>query len=147
MRKYLFSWLLLCAGMLAAWQGAACAQEARIGSRDAAAIQAVIRAQLDAFAGDDANRAFAYATPGIRRVFGSAENFLIMVKHSYPVVYRPASVIFLRPEADAGEVLQPVRMTDADGLVWLALYSMQHQTDGAWLTNGCRLVRSRGQVT
>jgi len=131
----------------AALAGPAGAQEAQVGGADARAIEQVIRAQLDAFASDDAGKAFSYAAPGIRRAFGTPENFIAMVRHSYPVVYRPAAVNFLKPEIVDRQVLQPVRMTDNDGTLWIAIYTMQRQPGGVWLTNGCRLGRTQGQVT
>jgi len=108
---------------------------------DARAVRAVIEAQLDAFRHDDAARAFALATPGIRATFGDAETFMHMVRQSYAVVYRPSSVAFEAPVAAEGGVLQPVRFTDAEGRLWLAVYPMQRQSDGGWLTNGCQLAR------
>ena len=69
---------------------------------DARKVRAVVQAQLDAFAHDDAARAFSYAAPNIRAMFGSAERFRARVRHAYPVVYRPASVAFLVPGAAPG---------------------------------------------
>ena len=123
------------------------AQEPALPAADAQAIEAVIRAQLAAFAKDDARKAFSYAAPGIRRMFRTPENFLAMVRTGYPVVYRPAAVIFLRPSGGTGTVIQPVRMADGEGTLWIAVYLMQRQADGSWLTNGCRLKHSEGQVT
>jgi hypothetical protein len=145
MRNFVLSLLLLVSG--AAFAPAALAQERAVSAADAKAIEMVIRAQLDAFAHDDADKAFSYAAPGIRNVFGSAANFISMVKKGYPVVYRPASVIFLKPVPDDDAVIQPVRMTDADGRIWIAVYLMERQAAGGWLTNGCQLGRSEGQVT
>lgn len=113
---------------------------------DAAAIRKVIELQLDAFGKDDAPRAFSYATEGIREVFGSPERFMAMVKSDYPVVYRPASVAFESPEVAAGEILQTVRMTDAAGNPWIAVYPMQRGADGNWRINGCRLGRIFGRA-
>ena len=144
MRARWISWLL-CTALLAAWQGMVLAQE--VAAPDARAVQRVIRAQLDAFASDDADKAFSYASPDIRRLFRTADNFLAMVRNGYAVVYRPASVVFLKPGRDGDQIVQPVQMTDGAGLVWIALYSMQRQDGGAWLTNGCRLGRSEGRVT
>ena len=45
----------------------------------------------------------------------TAENFIRMVRASYPVVYRPHSVKFETFEIVDDQVFQPVRMTDADG--------------------------------
>jgi hypothetical protein len=114
---------------------------------DARAVRAVIQAQLDAFRRDDAARAFSLATPGIRATFGDAESFMDMVRRSYAVVYRPSSVAFEAPVVIRGELVQPVRLTDAEGRAWLAIYPMQRQSDGRWLTNGCQLMPLRGTQT
>ena len=132
--------LILCAG-------AARAQEAPVSKGDAGAIEKVIRAQLEAFAADDAVKAFSYAAPGIRQSFGTPDNFMQMVRIGYPVVYRPAAVAFLKPSVVGSEVYQPVQMTDREGQLWIALYNMQRQPGGNWLTGGCRLMRSEGKVT
>ena len=130
--------LLAVAPLLVAAQGA-------VSPEDARAVREVIEAQIDAFRKDDAARAFSLATPGIREKFGSPENFMDMVRSSYAVVYRPASVVFEAPVAIDGQILQPVRMTDAEGRAWLAVYPMQRQPDGSWRTNGCQLGRLSGQ--
>ncbi len=70
-----------------------------------------------------------------------------MVRSSYAVVYRPKTVRFDPPVLIEGEVVQPVRMTDAEGRAWLALYPMQREVSGAWRINGCRLARLKGQET
>ena len=121
------------------------AAQGTVSPEDARALRAVIEAQLDAFAKDDAERAFALATPGIRETFGSAERFIEMVRSSYAVVYRPASVAFEKPVVIDGMVVQPVRLTDSQGRAWIALYPMERQGDGSWRTNGCQLSRIAGQ--
>jgi hypothetical protein len=123
---------------------AASSPAAELSSEDAIAIRGVIAEQLEAFARDDARRAFALATNGIRERFGTPEVFMDMVRTGYPVVYRPKSVQFEKPAVVEGEVIQPVRMTDAEGNAWIALYPMQRQADGVWRINGCQLARLRG---
>ena len=139
------AWLLrsLCALLLVVAPLLAAAQSAVL-PEDARAVREVIEAQLDAFRKDDAARAFSLATPGIRETFGSPENFMDMVRRSYAVVYRPTSVAFEAPVAVDGQIVQPVRMTDAEGRAWLAIYPMQRQPDGSWRTNGCQLGRLSG---
>ena len=124
---------------------ASAAAQGAVSAADSRAVRAVIEAQLDAFAKDDAERAFSLATPGIREAFGSAARFIEMVRSSYAVVYRPASVAFETPVVIDGLVVQPVRMTDAQGRAWIALYPMQRQGDGSWRTDGCQLSRIAGQ--
>jgi hypothetical protein len=116
-----------------------------IPTADAAAIRAVVEQQLDAFARNDARRAFALATSGIRARFGTAEAFMAMVRADYPVVYRPRRVDFEKPVVIEGEIMQPVRMIDAEGAAWMALYPMQRQANGAWRINGCQLAKLPGR--
>ena len=51
-------------------------------------IQNTISNQLEAFASDDFTEAFTHASPGIKDIFGSVENFSRMVKKGYPMVWR-----------------------------------------------------------
>jgi uncharacterized protein DUF4864 len=115
-----------------------------ISNEDATAIRQVISDQLDAFARDDGPRAFSLATVGIQAQFGTPEAFMEMVRTQYQVVYRPKSVQFQVPEIVEGEVVQPVRMTDAEGRSWLAIYPMQREPGRGWRTNGCMLHRLPG---
>jgi hypothetical protein len=118
---------------------------AKMSAADTRAVQRVVRAQLDAFAADNAELAFSLAAPSIKEMFGSADNFLEMVRTGYPVVYRPASVTFLQPEPDAKEVVQPVHLTDGQGHAWLAVYRVQRQKDKTWRIAGCVVVAESGQ--
>jgi len=122
---------------------AAASPAADISKEDAAAIRKVISEQIDAFAKDDGPRAFSLATAGIRAQFGTPEVFMEMVRSQYAVVYRPKSVQFESPEVVEGQVVQPVRMTDASGQAWLAIYPMLREA-GVWRTNGCLLHRLQG---
>jgi len=122
---------------------AAAASAAEVSREDASAIRKVISDQLDAFARDDGPRAFSLATAGIQAQFRTPDIFMDMVRSQYAVVYRPKSVQFEPAEVVEGEVVQPVRMTDAAGQVWLAIYPMQRE-GGVWRTNGCLLQRLKG---
>ena len=136
---------LLCALLLLGLVAASSAVE--ISREDAAAIRTVISEQLDAFARDDGPRAFSLATAGIRAQFGTPEVFMEMVRNEYPVVYRPRSVKFEPPELVENQVVQPVRMTDAAGRAWMAVYPMRREADGRWRTDGCLLHRVPGLQT
>ena len=118
---------------------------AEVSRGDALAIRTVVAAQLDAFTHDDAPRAFSLATASIRAQFGTPDAFIHMVRTAYPVVYRPKAVQFEKPAVVEGEVIQPVRLTDAEGRTWIALYPMQRQADGGWRINGCQLARLPGR--
>lgn len=113
---------------------------------EARRIQAVIADQLAAFRADDAPRAYRHATAALQRQFGSAERFLAMVRATYPVVYRPASVAFLLPERTAGQWTQGLHLTDAQGARWLAVYVMEREPGKPWRIAGCTLVPAPGRV-
>lgn len=118
-----------------------------VSTGDAKAIRAVVEAQLDAFAADDAKKAFSFAAPSIRKMFGTPERFIEMVRAGYPAVYRPASVTFLQPLRAQGRLFQGVRLTDADGGEWLATYSLERQADGSWRVGGCDVQPATGRMT
>ena len=135
------AWLVLALGLAGA------AQAVEVSAADAKAARAVIEGQLAALAADDAKRAFGYATPALREQFGTPENFIEMVRTGYPVVYRPQSVAFLKPQWLAGELVQGVHMSDDQGVLWLALYRLQRQKNKSWRISACQLVQAEGRVT
>jgi hypothetical protein len=136
--------LRLLAAMLLAFSLSAHADG--VSKADAQKIRAVIQAQLAAFAADDAKRAFSYAAPGIRDMFGTPEHFMAMVREGYPVVYRPASVGFLTPQRLDQAVIQAVEMADANGVLWVAVYRLERQRNGVWQISGCEVVPSDGKA-
>ena len=109
-----------------------------------AGIVAVIGAQLDAFRHDDAEAAFAFASPAIQAMFGTPANFLRMVAESYQPVYRPRAVKFLDLLEQDGRLVQRVLFTGPDGRQVMGLYMMVRQPDGTWRIAGCVLVRPDG---
>ena len=121
--------------------GLAGASERRVSGSDLAEIRTVINRQIDAFRRDDAQGAFALASPAVQQSFGTAERFLDVVRMAYRAVYRPAKVAFLDLVVIGGEVVQQIQLTDRGGSVWLAYYGMQRQEDGSWRANGCHLVQ------
>ncbi len=135
--------LLALLWLLSAWPGQAAAA---LSAREETNVRAVIQAQLKAFAADNARAAFALATPALQTRFGTPETFMAMVRSSYPVVYAPGHVAFLKPEVQQGEVIQRVQMTDQQGKAWLAVYSLQQQKGKDWRISGCVVVESRGRL-
>jgi len=121
---------------LPAWPAAA----DRVNSADAAEIRAVINRQIDAFRRDDAQGAFALASPGVQQAFRTPEKFLDAVRVAYRPVYRPSALAFLDLLVMGDDVVQQVQVTDRAGTQWLAYYAMQRQRDGSWKANGCHLV-------
>jgi hypothetical protein len=113
---------------------------------DRAAVRLVIEKQLAAFADDDAEEAFSFASPKIQEMFVTARNFLDMVRIAYPVVYRARSLSFQVPYLQGDEVRQTVEMRDAKGTDWTAIYTLLRQPDGPWRISGCVLRRGLGKA-
>ncbi len=104
-----------------------------------AAIEEVVRAQLDAFQRDDGGAAFAAASPTIRDMFRTSDGFMAMVRKGYAPVYRPQFVEFVDVITYRGQPTQRVYLVGPAGRAYMAHYLMQRQADGAWRINGCVL--------
>lgn len=123
------------------------AQQMTANQTDRDAIRSVIQRQLQAFQTDDAEGAFAFASPEIRAKFGTAENFLQAVRTTYQAVYRPRSVMFEKLLPVQGVLTQEVILLAPDGDLVKALYLMEKQPDGTWKISGCFIVPIQGQTT
>lgn len=115
-------------------------RNAALALADSKAVRATVESQLAAIAIGDADRAFAFATPELRRQFGNAGNFMALVRQAYPMVIRPAAAVFFVPLPDGNGVLQQVQLRDAGGRLWLASYRLSRQPEGAWRIEGCSVV-------
>ena len=133
MRRLLLSLVLLVLPALSAP-----AQEARN-----PAIETIIQQQFDAFRADDVGTAFSFASPKIQGLFGSPENFGMMVRNSYPMVWRPADVRYLELREVAGNLWQRVMVTDQAGRTHLLDYQMV-QTGQGWQINAVQLLPQAG---
>lgn len=118
--------------------------QARAGD-DVTAAQTIIRSQEQAFAHDDADTAYSYAAPAIHRMFPDADTFMAMVRRGYAPVYRHKSFEFGEGRAADGKIAQTVRIIDADGNPWDALYTLEQQADGSWKITGC-VLKAVGQA-
>ena len=109
------------------------------------AARQVIERQLAAFARNDADEAFSFAAPEIQAMFPDSLQFLSMVAHHYPAVYRHRSVEFRDAAETEGHVAESVVFTDEDGKVWQAIYKLEKETDGRWAIIGCVVAESPEQ--
>lgn len=107
----------------------------------AADIRAVISEQIEAFKADDFARAFTYASPNIKRMFGDPARFGRMVREGYPMVWRPSEVRFSGLSEEGGRTIQSVLVKDAGGALFIVDYDMIAEGDG-WRINGVRVRRT-----
>ena len=130
----------LCAG---AWLalGSVDAAETEVTAADWSAIKRVISQQLEALKRGEGERAFGYASEGIRAQFGDADNFLAMVRASYAALLEARYSEFLEGAVVDGVIVQPLRLIAPDNTVRVALYTMERYQDG-WRINGCAIAPS-----
>jgi hypothetical protein len=106
-------------------------------------MQSVIAGQIEAFQADDFARAFTYASPTIKGLFGTSENFGAMVRKGYPMVHHPSAVRMLDLREVAGNLWQRVMVTDQAGNTHLLDYQMVETPDG-WQINAVQLLPQAG---
>jgi len=106
-------------------------------------IQATIQAQITAMAADDFTAAFSHAAPNINGIFGSADNFELMVRQGYPMVVAPRDVRMLELRRVADNLWQRVLMVDQDGATHLLDYMMVETAEG-WQIAAVQLLPSQG---
>jgi hypothetical protein len=138
MRRLILSVVLVVATSLAAVVPDARAQVARD-----PAIESTIQSQFDAFLKDDVATAFSFASPNIKGLFGTPENFGRMVQNGYPMVWRPSGVKYLELREVAGRLWQRVMVTDQAGRTHLLDYQMVQTADG-WQINAVQLLPEVG---
>lgn len=118
-----------------------------VATQDIAEIRNMIIGQIAAFREDDAEKAFSFAAPEIRKIFRTPEMFLYMVRKSYQAVYRPRKYEFRTIRNIDGKVVQPVTIVGPTGVTETALYIMEKQPDGTWRIGACIMAREPGSET
>ncbi|MGI9389711.1 MAG: DUF4864 domain-containing protein [Boseongicola sp.] len=103
-------------------------------------IELTIESQIEAFRVDDFSDAFTYASPNIRRLFGSPERFGAMVRNGFPMVWRPDEFRFLELRKIDGRYWQKLFVRDEFGAAHLLDYQMI-QTPEGWVINGVQILR------
>lgn len=105
------------------------------------AIEDTIQSQIDAFLEDDFATAFSFASPNLRTMFRTPENFGAMVRQGYPMVWRPDAVSFGDLRSISGGMYQRVIVTDEAGNLHYLDYQMQ-QVDGQWRIAGVQILQA-----
>lgn len=100
-----------------------------------AGIEQTIQGQVDAFLAEDPATAFTFASPNIKRLFGTPERFGSMVKSGYPMVWNPSEVKFLELRRQGQFLFQKVLFVDQNGAPHVLEYNML-ETDAGWQIDG-----------
>lgn len=106
-----------------------------------AQIQSVITEQIEAFRADDLGKAFSFASPKIRSMFGDPDTFGQMVRNGYPMVWHPADLRFSTLSDRGGKTVQSVLVTDQAGSLHFLDYEMIPGEAG-WQIDGVTIRRA-----
>lgn len=106
-------------------------------NRDAEIQHTIIR-QIEAFANNDQEQAWAHASDGIKRRFGSSQVFFDMVREAYPAVHSATAIEFTERVPHSTFEIQVVKLQGPEGKRWDAYYRMV-LADGGWKIAGVRL--------
>lgn len=112
------------------------------GAAEGEAFRAVITSQIEAFRKGDGSTAYSFASPKIRQIFPSVDQFMGMVERGYPQIWRPESFTFGDVTNELGGPTQRVLIRDGKGKLWSVLYLMEQQPDGSWKINGVKIEKA-----
>jgi len=102
-------------------------------------IEDVITSQLDAFNARNTERAFSFASPMIKRLFGTPDNFGGMVARGYPMVWDNDFVRFLDRAERGDSVYQRLLVSDAEGNMYVLEYKLIEAPQG-WQIDGVSIL-------
>ena len=102
---------------------------------DTIKIQETISQQISSFQVDDFEKAFTFASPSIKSMFGNSDNFGKMVRRGFPMVWRTKGVTYLELSILNGDPVQRVMITDINAEIFILNYIMT-KTDKGWKIRG-----------
>lgn len=102
-------------------------------------IEGVISEQLQAFNDRDVEAAWEFASPTIKGIFQTPENFGRMVQNGYPMVWDNSNVQFLDRQEFETRTRQEVLIQGPDGASYILDYQMI-ETEAGWQINGVQVI-------
>jgi hypothetical protein len=104
--------------------------------------RAIIQRQLDAFKSNDADSAFALASPGLKETYSNPHNFMESVRSGETPFFKRRMTEYQDFVTSGDDAAQSVVLVDDDSYVWTVVYKLARQPDGSWLIDGVVLVKS-----
>lgn len=101
-------------------------------------IRDIILRQIEAFANNDREQAWAYASDGIKQRFGSSKVFVDMVRLAYPAIHAATEIEFIDNVPHGAFEIQTVKLKGPEGKRWNVTYRMVQAEEG-WKIAGVRL--------
>jgi len=133
--KSVVLFLIISLGFAFAWASHSFASN---NNDEEAEIHDTILRQIEAFANNDGEQAWAYASEGIKRRFGTSQVFVDMVREAYPAVHSATQIEFTESVPHGVFYIQVVKLKDPEGKSWDAYYRMI-QVEDVWKIAGVRL--------
>lgn len=118
-------------------------QDTKITDEDKLAIRVVIKGQIEAFRSGDGDKAYSYASPGVKEQFTTPGDFFNTLKSAYTSVLIPRSMVFEDLKQVMGIITQPVLFFASNGDTVIASYVMEKEENGDWKISGCYLAPIR----
>ena len=109
-------------------------------------IRDVVARQLTALRRKRGEEAYRLASPEIQRQFPNLASFMGMVRASYGPLLGHRRFTFMDVQTTPTGFTQGVRLIDASGVPWIALYTVEKQPDGNWTISGCQIVRASAEA-
>ena len=103
-----------------------------------AGIQDSILRQIEAFANNDREQAWAFASEGVKQRFGSSRVFVDMVREAYPAIHSARENEFTDRTPHGMFQIQTVKLKGPEGKRWDVYYRMV-SNGGEWKIAGVRL--------
>ena len=108
-------------------------------------VKKVISSQLMAFKEKNIKRAYSFAAPNIKRQFSNSENFGLMVRNGYPVIWRPKSYKFVKFSTNGKRSVQRVLFISTTGALLTYDYLLE-RFSSEWMIAGVIQVNTEGNI-
>jgi len=108
-------------------------------------VKKVISSQLMAFKEKNVEKAYSFAAPNIKRQFFNAENFGLMVKNGYPVIWSPKNYQFVKFSSNGKRAIQRVLFRSATDAIVTYDYLLE-KFKNEWRIAGVMQVSTEGNI-
>ena len=109
------------------------------------AVQNTISSQIDAFKKNDIEEAYTFAAPNIQAQFPNPENFGLMVRKGYPIIWKPKSFKFVNFKDLGDKCIQRVLFQSYNGSLETYDYILE-KDNNLWKIAGVLTIRSAGET-
>ena len=108
-------------------------------------VKEIISSQLMAFKEKNIEKAYSFAAPNIKSQFLNAENFGLMVKNGYPVIWRPKNYRFVKFSSNGTRSIQRVLFRSYTDAILTYDYLLE-KFSNEWRISGVIQVNTEGDI-